>query len=132
MCPLDRMGKVALKRFRERVKVKEIQGVHKWLEQGLGSTVFGEDAGRTGRPLGEERTMVFVALEGLGCGKSDRPSDGCNQGRKCCGRRIAVAKATKSIRELGNKGRVTPDMGRGSEGLQECSCGLLDSRGERG
>ena len=63
VCPLDCMGKVALKRFRESVEVKEIQGVHKWLEQGLGSTVFGEDAGRTGRPLGEERTMVFVALE---------------------------------------------------------------------
>ena len=40
LCPLDRMGNVALKRFRERVKVKEIQGVHKWLEQGLGFAVF--------------------------------------------------------------------------------------------
>ena len=76
--------------------------------------------------------MVFVALEGLVGGKSDGPCDGCNQGRECCGGRVTVAKATKSIRELGNKGRVTPDMGRGSEGLQECSCGLLDGRGERG
>ena len=32
VCPLDRVCKVALKRFWERVGVKEIQGVHKWLE----------------------------------------------------------------------------------------------------